>query len=96
MKEEAIEAIKKAKDTAKELYEEDELEGLRLEEIESSHDNSKWLITLGWNEQQSRREAGGIMSDMQGTQYKKLPRVYKVFHVNKDNLEIDKVEMRNE
>lgn len=94
MREEARKAINKAKEEARSLYEEDELEGLRLEEIKPSHDGQKWLVTLGWIEKGIRTVSSGI-GPARNAKIERLPRVYKVFHVNAENFEIEEIENKN-
>lgn len=72
-------AISRAEQTARSIYSEAELKGLRVEELEITKDN-QWLITLGWPEPHTRTIAasafGGLTSA--GGVYA-VPRVYKQF-----------------
>ena len=51
-------AVKAAREFALHLYTQDELKQMRVEEIESTPSEDKWLVTLGWVES-SVRQVGG-------------------------------------
>ena len=70
-------AVNAALRFARQLYDKEEMEELRVEEIESSEDGKKWLVTLGWVEQ-AVRQIGGF-AGLTNASIEPLPRVYKVF-----------------
>ena len=78
------EAIKKAEDHAKYIFG-DPLMDLKVEEFESSEDT--WLITLGWDELTKN------MTSIQIAMGLNTERVYKIFYVNKETGNIDKMKM---
>lgn len=73
-------AVKSAREFAERLYAEGELKQLRVEEIESSDDDKKWLITLGWIEP-AVKQIGGFAALANAT-LEPLPRVYKIFAID--------------
>lgn len=81
------EAIKKAEEHAKYLFG-DPLKNLQVEEYESSEDEDTWLITLGWDEVIKTN-----MSPIQVAMGLNTERVYKIFYVNKETGNIDKMKM---
>jgi hypothetical protein len=87
------EAARAAEEFAREALD-GELAGLRLEEVELSDDERTWLITLGWVDpfvltDPVRRLAGGM------TGYRTLPRVYKVFQVDRDSGRVRAMKIRD-
>lgn len=84
-------AVKAAHDFAKRLYDSGELKDLRVEEIEHSED--KWVVTLGWVEP-AVREVGGFAGLTNVATLEPLPRVYKVFTVDKDG-QVESMKMRD-
>jgi hypothetical protein len=73
---EANEAIKEAKAKLQSYFEEEGISNLGLEEVDFSHEDQEWRITLGfsrpWNEYR------GLGADIIP---RKLERVYKVVHI---------------
>ena len=86
------EAVRAAKDFAERLYAEGELRQLRVEEIETTDDDTKWLVTLGWVEP-AVRQFGGI-AGIANNSIEPLPRVYKVFTIDAENGEVESMKMR--
>ncbi|HEU4561893.1 MAG TPA: hypothetical protein VFS20_28970, partial [Longimicrobium sp.] len=70
-------AVQAAESYVRALFPESELRHLRLEEVDRSEDDSRWLITLGWVE--PAVSGSGIVFSA-GAQ--KLPRVYKLFEID--------------
>ncbi len=87
------EAVKAARDYARQLYPEEELKGLRVEEIESSPDDKIWYVTLGWVEP-AIREVGGF-GGLTNLAVAALPRVYKVFEVDGETGRVGSMKMRD-
>ncbi len=75
------EAVARAMQTAKELFEGEELRALRLEEIKLSEDGQCWDVTLGWVEPAARTLTPALPFGG-GSEILKLPRAYKVFQIN--------------
>lgn len=63
------------------LYSDQELRGLRVEEIESEENGGKWLITLGWPEGEVRHIGPSSFGVSSGGIYA-VPRVYKQFTID--------------
>jgi len=77
----AKEAVGAAETIARTLYSEVELKGLRVEEIDSTDDGKKWLITLGWPENHVRQVVSSTFGLSNGGIYA-VPRVYKQFTID--------------
>jgi hypothetical protein len=73
-------AVRSAMEFARELFGEQELRHLRVEEVELSEDERTWNITLGWVEPAIREKYALVQGTDEGVQ--KLPRVYKLFTVD--------------
>lgn len=86
-------AVKSARDFASLLYSEGELRELRVEEIESSEDETKWFITLGWVEP-AVQQLGGF-AGLANARIEPLPRVYKVFTINAETGHVESMKMRD-
>jgi len=84
-------AVKAARDFAKQLYVEGELKGLRVEEVEM--EGGEWRITLGWVEHAVREGLAARMG-MEADPIVVLPRVYKVFTVDSETGEVKSMRMR--
>lgn len=76
------EATKRAADAARDLYEGESLQYLRLEEIELSDDGQFWDVTLGWVEPAVRTHSPMLGLDV--PEILALPRVYKTFRIRAD------------
>ena len=85
-------AVKAARDFAEKIYTEGELKQLRVEEIESSQDEKKWFVTLGWVEP-AVRQLGGFAGLTNAT-LEPLPRVYKIFTINAETGHVESMKMR--
>jgi hypothetical protein len=86
-------AVDAARDFAARLYAEGELRQLRVEEIETTDDDTKWLVTLGWVEP-AVRTLGGI-AGIANTSIEPLPRVYKVFAIHAQTGKVESMKMRD-
>lgn len=87
------EAVKAARDFASKLYSEGELKDLRVEEIESSEDDNKWFVTLGWVEP-AVQQLGGF-AGLANARIEPLPRVYKVFTIDAETGRVESMKMRD-
>jgi hypothetical protein len=77
-------ALGAAQAFVRDLYPEEELRHLRLEEVDLSSDERVWNITLSWVEKSiSKPSVLGIYGG--GGDIQKLPRVYKVFEVDAES-----------
>lgn len=85
-------AVKAAQEWAREVYADDELKHLRLEEAVVSEDGTTWNITLGWVEPAIRGN-GLALANVSG-QLQKLPRVYKTFEVDAENGRVRSMKIR--
>jgi hypothetical protein len=83
-------AVRSAESYARELYQQDELRHLRLEEVEMSDDGREWKVTLGWLEPAVSRNGlivnGGVH---------RLPRVYKRFEVDAETGTVKSMKIRD-
>jgi hypothetical protein len=70
-----------------------ELNHLRVEEIELSDDKTQWLVTLGWVEPGSRTVGTGGLYVRPAVEA--LPRVYKLFPVDAESGEVSTMKMRD-
>lgn len=86
-------AVNSARDFAGRLYAEGELKQLRVEEFESSADDKKWIVTLGWIEP-AVRQIGGF-AGLTNTTLEPLPRVYKIFTIDAETGRVLSMKMRN-
>ncbi len=74
-------AVKLAMEFARGIYQEEgesPLQAVRVEEVDFSEAEGWWLITLGWNDQAFKEV---LSAEMAGAK-SKIPRTYKVFHVD--------------
>lgn len=80
------EAVARAEEVARELYEGTNLRGLRLEEIARSPDDKYWDVTLGWVEPEYRTiNPANLLGMWSATDIVKLPRVYKTFQIDAES-----------
>lgn len=84
------EAVTAAMEFARAVYDDRELRGLRLEEVEADLDNRSWKITLGWIEPDYRPIA--IMEDVLSQH--SAPRVYKTFLVDANDGRVQSMKIR--
>jgi hypothetical protein len=71
-------AVATAYDFLQDIYEEHNISDVMLEEIDSSHDDKYWLVTLGFN-----REQPSVTPLQALSLQKNMGRVYKVIKVDK-------------
>jgi hypothetical protein len=71
-------AVATAYDFLQDIYEEQNISDVMLEEIDSSHDDKYWLVTLGFN-----REQPSVTPLQALSLQKNMGRVYKVIKVDK-------------
>ncbi|MET0396245.1 MAG: hypothetical protein ABW277_05445 [Longimicrobiaceae bacterium] len=84
-------AVTAAMEFARRMYDDRELRGLRLEEVEASPDNNLfWKITLGWIEPDYSPPS--IMKGMLSQD--SAPRVYKTFLVDANTGQVQSMKIR--
>ena len=86
-------AVQAATQYARDLFADQELRHLRVEEVELTEDRSIWNITLGWVEPAIRTRPSLVPSYADGGVVK-LPRVYKVFDVDAESGEVRAMKIR--
>jgi len=69
---EVTEAVKLARQFFNDIYQDEEINNLKLEEVVFDDDNNQWRITLGYDSHASK-------------EIRKISRVYKVFHIDAEN-----------
>lgn len=84
------EAVRAAESWVRDLYPEDDIRHLRLEEVEFS-DEGHWRITLGWLEPAVRKNslATALQPDAHA-----LPRVYKTLEVDAETGAVKSMKIR--
>ncbi|MEW5927851.1 MAG: hypothetical protein AB1941_10215 [Gemmatimonadota bacterium] len=87
---EVKDAVTAAMAFARAVYDDRELRGLRLEEVEADPDNPAWKITLGWIEPDYRPVA--ILEGMLSRH--SAPRVYKTFLVDAETGRVQSMKIR--
>lgn len=85
-------AAQRAESFVRDLYQEKELDSLRLEEIDRADDGT-WRITLGWVEPRVARPGG--LAPMFSSHIEALPRVYKVVEVDNESGEVKAMKIRD-
>lgn len=93
-------AVLRAKETLKDLYEDDPPRALALEEVELVNDSnhSMWSITLGFHRQKSvavHASAGALASYLSPTASHIENRVYKTIYIDAETGDFVKMDMRN-
>ena len=83
-------AVRSAEDYARELFDDENLRHLRLEEVELSEDGRQWKVTLGWVEPAVAKP--GLM--INGAVHR-LPRVYKLFEVDAETGSVSSMKIRS-
>ena len=83
-------AVRSAESYARELFGDDGLPHLRVEEVQLSEDGRRWNVTLGWAETAVRHPGLVLNGSMQ-----KLPRVYKLFEVDVENGQVHAMKIRD-
>ena len=86
---EAKQAIGQAKQLLGDLYAEEEVADIRLEEVEFDEPSDSWLITLGIMRPSIRKL--GIMQDLSGSA---LKRTYKIVRIPNNGAAMPSVKMR--
>ncbi|HKP76251.1 MAG TPA: hypothetical protein VJT67_12055 [Longimicrobiaceae bacterium] len=84
-------AVKSAESYARELFGDQELSHLRLEEVEFSELEALWKVTLGWVEP-AVAKPGLVFSN---GSIQRLPRVYKVFEVDAETGKVRSMKIRD-
>lgn len=87
-------AVEAATAYARQLFPDEELRHLRVEEVELSSDEQVWNITLGWVEPAVRENKGSLLLSTGTGELQKLPRVYKVFRVEAETGTVHGMKMR--
>ena len=86
------EAIQTARQYVTELYEDEDLTNIGLEEIEYHEAGDYWTVTLGfsrpWNSARSKSKGGYLLSSMESSSYSNQKRTYKVITVNSNGAAI--------
>lgn len=72
----------------------DQLEDLRLEEVELSEDQQSWLITLGYDIPVKNRSQIEELLSPQNLSRKIFKREYKLFRVNSETGEVEAMKIR--
>lgn len=91
------EAIRKAYDYLHELFEDDDLPNLRLEEVELSEDGRHWLVTYGFtaSEREVESTTNPFASMLGGnTRTTRPSREYKLLTVNAGTGEVESMRIR--
>lgn len=85
------EAVEAAERWVRDLYAEEDLNHLRLEEVTLSNDERLWEITLGWAEPAIRQNplSAAFSSNLQV-----LPRVYKTLQVDAETGKVKSMKIR--
>lgn len=86
------EAAAAAERYARELYSDQEIRYLRLEEVEMSNDGRFWNITLGWTEPEPTRLPAALSSV---AVLHSPQRVYKIFRVDAEKGEVRSMKIRD-
>jgi len=86
-------AVEAATSFAKYINEEDELDALRVEEVELSDDDKIWLVKLGWNDPKilNAKTPSAQLTELSG----QVPRIFKIFYVDADSGEVIKMKKIN-
>lgn len=101
------EAVIQAKSYAKELFEDESIQDLSLEEIDFDNHSKKWKVTLGYNTERHKIERGvGLRpalaanavsvfaSNRKQSVEVEMVREYKVFEINAQNGSLIKMMIR--
>jgi hypothetical protein len=86
-------AVAAAEEFARQLFSDQELRHLRVEEVELVNTGGVWNITLGWVEPARYEKQRGLIGEM-GPAVQKLPRVYKLFAVDAKNGSVQSMKIR--
>jgi hypothetical protein len=86
------EAVRAAEQWVRDLYPQQELEHLRLEEVTLSDDELYWRITLGWVE--PAVQVPVFSSALGGRDIHVLPRVYKTLEVDAETGDVKSMKIR--
>ena len=86
-------AVEAAISFAKYINEEEELDALRVEEVELSDDGEVWLVKLGWNDPGllENKPPSAQLTNLTD----QLPRIFKIFYVDAETGEINKMKNIN-
>ena len=85
-------AVQAAQRWVRDLYPEEDLQHLRLEEVKLSDDERLWNITLGWAESAVREPTS--LSAMFSQDLRTLPRVYKTLEVDSESGTVKSMKIR--
>lgn len=77
------EAVGKAMDYLKDMYQIDQFKDVLLEEVDLSEDNKFWNVTIGFTRPQEST-SGGPMATLIG-QSSEFKREFKVFQIDSEN-----------
>ena len=80
-------AVSKAMESAKGLYEGTEIRSLLLEEVELSEDGKNWLVTIAFTQDSSKSSSSGSASPV-------YERAYKVIKLRADTGEVVSMKIR--
>lgn len=91
------EAVKAARDYAMDLFSQEELRGLRVEELVPSDDQKYWNVTLGWVAPDTRTvsAASSPLGVPPGPRVVHAPRVYKMFKIDAESGAVVSMVMRD-
>ncbi len=79
------EAVKMAREHAKELYEGEHLKNLGLEEAVFDDNRNEWLVTLGYDSYRIKRRKKSISIALASDTEEETLREYKIFRINSEN-----------
>lgn len=87
-------AVEIAIEFAEHIYggekEESPLQAKRVEEVDFLEEKNRWLITLGWNDTAFKEIPSAEMAGAKS----KIPRTFKVFHIDAEMGEVIKMETK--
>ncbi len=85
-------AVDIASEFAQQIYGEEDsgLAGIRVETVEYVEASNTWLITLGWNDTTYKEIPSAEMAGIKS----KVPRTYKVFHIDAEKGEVVKMDSK--
>ena len=86
------EAVKAATSTIRELYPDQKIDDIALEEVELGAPQLYWLITMGFTVTVDRPTTGTLGDYLSG--WRQVERKYKVFKVNAETGKVESMKIR--
>ena len=71
-----------------------ELENLRLEEVEREESSNRWLVTLGYDVRSTLPPTSSLFQNPGEVNWK-YERAYKLFRINAETGEVESMKIRN-